>query len=627
MAERRASLQMAAARSSRHRLTGREQTPSYKDRILALLQQHNPAKVCEVDNLMNKYKGREQELYLKVCNKYKVKPQSEIAAAGAPPPLASCHRPQPENAPPSVAPCHPGGYPQRQRQLQIRSRASYPNMNSPMNTLPVAESQRFDDDDPLGESFSAAAAQDRQPEPDPTPIEGGTLCLSTRVEYSALPRGSSQEVFGLVTIQAPTANSEQERQAMDLICVLDVSGSMRGDKLRQVQDAVRFVIDQALPTDRLGLVTFNSFAKRALRLRRMDTEGRDEAIAETLRLSAGGGTSIASGLETAVQVMEQRRQRNRVSAILLLTDGIDGSARHRLPSLVGRARAAGCALYTFGFGADHDAGLLSEVAEQAETPFTYVEDTEHIREAFAGAVGGLASIVAQRVELTLAGHVALKAVHTAFAVQRASESSAVVSIPDIFAGERRDVVVELVVPAAGGAAGTTVLLEASARYADLTRQRGAGVLVQSSAVLMQAERVEEAQPEAEPDEEVSAQRERVEVTQALQEAAAHSDEGRFEAAQQVLEAADQRLESAGRKEKTRVHNALAQELADARGRMKSRGAWEQGGRAEVRDACQMHKMQRCTNTSSSSKGGVQKSSKMMYISAQQDEWVQKSKKC
>jgi len=357
----------------------------------------------------------------------------------------------------------------------------------------------------------------------------------------------------------------------------------------------------------------------------MDTEGRDAATAATLSLAACGGTSIASGLEMAVQVMEQRRQRNRVSALLLLTDGQDGSARHRLPCLLARTRAAGCALYAFGFGADHDSGLLCEVAEQAETPFTYVEDTEHIREAFAGAVGGLASVVAQRVELTLAGRVALKTVHTAFAVRRTSESSAVVSIPDVFAGERRDVVVELVVPAAEEASGTTVLLEATACYSDLTKRRGAGILVQSSAVLMEAERVAEPQPEAEPDEEVSAQRERVEVTQALQEASAHSDAGRFEAAQQLLEAADQRLESAGKRKRTSMSKALAQELEDARNRMRSRCSWEQGGRAEVKDVYQMHKMQRCTNTAASSQACVKKSSKSMYISAQQEAWVQKSK--
>merc|ERR1719267_426830 len=121
----------------------------------------------------------------------------------------------------------------------------------------------------------------------------------------------------------------------------------------------------------------------------MGTDGRDEANVATLRLQAGGGTSIASGLSMALSIMEQRRQRNKVSAILLLTDGQDGSTRVRLPGLISRAQQANCSIYAFGFGRDHDAALLSELAEQAQTPFTFVEDAENIREAFAGAVGGL----------------------------------------------------------------------------------------------------------------------------------------------------------------------------------------------------------------------------------------------
>merc|ERR1719424_2509824 len=145
----------------------------------------------------------------------------------------------------------------------------------------------------------------------------------------------------------------------------------------------------------------------------------------------------------ALSVMEQRRQRNKVSAILLLTDGQDRSTRSALPSLVARAAQTNCAMYAFGFGTDHDVELLSEIAEQARTPFTYVEDTENIREAFAGCVGGLTSIVAQGVELNLTCQVPLKAVHTPFTVRRASDTRATVIIPDVFAGERRDVLVEL----------------------------------------------------------------------------------------------------------------------------------------------------------------------------------------
>jgi len=486
--------------------------------------------------------------------------------------------------------------------------------------------ENFNDDDVIENAETAIVAQ---PEPDPATSVDAALTLSTRIEHSAIPRGQTQDVFGLLTVQAavapqsdpsvPTTDAEAERQAMDLICVLDVSGSMGGDKIRQVQDATRFIIEQATPKDRISIVTFNSEASRVLKLCRMDVGGKDAASVATLRLSAGGGTSIAAGLDKGLSVMEQRRQRNKVSSILLLTDGQDGSTRHQLPSLLARAQQANCSVYAFGFGKDHDAGLLSDLAEQARTPFTFVEDTDKIREAFAGAVGGLCSIVAQAVQLTITSHVPIKDIHTPFTTTRISDTSAVVTIPDVFAGERRDILVELAVAAGSDAVGQTTLLEAHLRYTDLR----SGSVVQTPQVSMEASRVDEPQPEDEPDQEVSAQRERIEVTRALQQAAAQSDQGHFDEACRVLDVTDQRMKS--NKTKTHLSEALGGELADARERMRSRSMWEGGGRAEVNDATQMHKMQRCTNMMQSSSSKVQKSSKQMYCNASQAAWISSSK--
>merc|ERR1719245_1657069 len=128
---------------------------------------------------------------------------------------------------------------------------------------------------------------------------------------------------------SPSPDDAGERQAMDIICVLDVSGSMQGDKIRQVQDATRFIIEQADPKDRLAIVAFNSDATRVLRLRQMSAEGKNDGNIGTIRLQAGGGTSIAAGLDMALSVMERRRQRNKVSAILLLTDGQDERTRSK----------------------------------------------------------------------------------------------------------------------------------------------------------------------------------------------------------------------------------------------------------------------------------------------------------
>lgn len=474
-----------------------------------------------------------------------------------------------------------------------------------------------DDDD---EIILPQPAPQQQPEPEVT--TGGCLSLNTKIEYKALPRDRSQDVFGIVTVQASTAKVDrgaEERQPMDIICVLDQSGSMQGEKIRLVQEAVRFLIRECQSRDRLSIVTFNNVGQRVLRLRRMDHGGKDDATTAVLRLSANGGTNISSGMTVALDIAESRRHRNPVSAILLLTDGRDThGSMAALPALVSRAQRANCALYTFGFGVDHDAQLLSNIAEQAQTPFTFVEDIDQIDAAFAGAIGGLSSVSAQRVEVVLNCKVQLKNVHTPFTTTRDGDNT-VVQIPDMFAGERRDILVELNVPESHN--DETVLLETSARYWSLAE----GAAMQTATVSMRADRIaDEAQPDEEPDAEVVTQKNRVAVAQTLQTAARYGDEGRFAEAQTALTTQQNLLKS--KKHKSANSEELVLELEDACNRMKSRSSWELGGRAEVCDAMNMHKQQRATNMNISSGCSNAKGSKMMYCTSKQQSWISKVSK-
>jgi len=119
---------------------------------------------------------------------------------------------------------------------------------------------------------------------------------------------------------------------------------------------------------------------------------------------------------------------------------------------------------------------------------------------------------------------------------------------------------------------------------------------------------------------VSAQRQRVELTRVLESASAQGDLGHFQEAQRIIDVAESSMRNT--KYKTKMHSACCDELTDARERFQSRREWESGGRAELRDATQMHKMQRVTNICSSSKSA--KSSKSMYCSEVQGLWIQRS---
>merc|ERR1712224_1105823 len=131
-----------------------------------------------------------------------------------------------------------------------------------------------------------------------------------------------------------------------------------------------------------------------------------------------------------------------------------------------------------------------------------------------------------------------------------------------------------------------------------------------------------AEPEGEPDAEVMAQRQRIEVTNVLERAIAQGEQGNFDQAQRELSQHVENLRNA--RVKTQVADALVMEVQDAQHRLSSSSAWQQGGHAEVTDAMWMHRNQRCTNMVESS-GPVQKRSKGMYLCTAQSESIKRSK--
>lgn len=131
-------------------------------------------------------------------------------------------------------------------------------------------------------------------------------------------------------------------------------------------------------------------------------------------------------------------------------EGIKGAAQAKLLEM-GDQR---CQLSTFGFGSDHDANLLQGLAEVGEGMYTFVESEDKIGAAFGEALGGLLSTTHQNVCLTLnlePGVGFVKAL-SAFPVRTPnagpSGTEVVIELGDLFAEERRDVLVMLTLPTA-----------------------------------------------------------------------------------------------------------------------------------------------------------------------------------
>ncbi|CAD6222431.1 unnamed protein product [Miscanthus lutarioriparius] len=148
---------------------------------------------------------------------------------------------------------------------------------------------------------------------------------TSKCEFPALARGASRDRFAvLVHAKAP---SDVARAPLDLVTVLDVSASMKGQKLELLKQAMCFLIDQLGPADRLSVVTFSRHASRLTRLARMSDAGKASAKITVGALCVLRGTNIGQGLRVGAQVLAGRREKNAVAGMILLSDGHDSSGR------------------------------------------------------------------------------------------------------------------------------------------------------------------------------------------------------------------------------------------------------------------------------------------------------------
>lgn len=255
----------------------------------------------------------------------------------------------------------------------------------------------------------------------------------------------------LLTLSAPAYEPDEaaERPAVDLMLVVDTSGSMGGAKLDLVRRTIEFVVSQLRPRDRLALVTFGSEVHLEHGFLAMDKAGRAQATARARALRAGSCTNLSGGLLQGLQLLRERRTQAPVSSVFLLTDGLANRGITSSQGIVDAAASViteGVQVYSFGYGSYHSSEMLTALA--GITPggmYTFVETDEAVPGAFGEALGGLLSVVAQNLTVTLTpvNDATSATPMTNYRVAAGAGDAKVIHFGDLQSEEERDVVVRL----------------------------------------------------------------------------------------------------------------------------------------------------------------------------------------
>lgn len=173
------------------------------------------------------------------------------------------------------------------------------------------------------------------------------------------------------------------KRRANVILVVDTSGSMRGEKLANVQAALRAFLAQ-IPSDqeRIGLVEFNSTVTNILELDTL-AQNRAALMREIDGLQANGNTAFLDAVRTAYRRLQQTGDTERINAIVAMTDGRENASRVTLQQLTAEIRAGNQKLpiliFAVAYGSDADYKLLETLVQagsgqvRAGTPETIKE--------------------------------------------------------------------------------------------------------------------------------------------------------------------------------------------------------------------------------------------------------------
>ena len=165
---------------------------------------------------------------------------------------------------------------------------------------------------------------------------------------------------------ADLANLEQE--PVEMVFLVDVSGSMSGNPIGQCKDAMQYALGKMRPGDTFQVITFANGSRSLFdRARPVDKSSIAKARRFIDDASAGGGTEMMTGIQAAFDAPADP-QRQRIVA--MMTDGYVGNEDQILQAIHDKLR--GARMFSFGVGGSPNRYLMEGAARVGRGAVTYL---------------------------------------------------------------------------------------------------------------------------------------------------------------------------------------------------------------------------------------------------------------
>jgi Ca-activated chloride channel family protein len=272
--------------------------------------------------------------------------------------------------------------------------------------------------------------------------------IETRLTFDKVKHNQENEVSLVISLKAPKVDWQGKRMPICIMPVIDVSGSMSGDKIHYARLSVEKLIDHLKPGDYCGLVTFTDEAELIFPPMEITQTKKEELKAKVARLHHMGSTNFSGGMSLGLeQLNKSDLPKDLILRAIMFTDGLANmgvatTSEQILPFLekeLGKAT-----LSAFGYGRDANQELLGDCAKKGKGNYAFIKNPDDALTAFAKELGGLLSVYAQGIEINLEatnGHKFVKVVSDVDVVE--DNGKLKIKVPEILSEETRHIIVRM----------------------------------------------------------------------------------------------------------------------------------------------------------------------------------------
>lgn len=228
--------------------------------------------------------------------------------------------------------------------------------------------------------------------------------VSLRVQSSqrVLHADKPQTVYLKIGLEGQSVVERVTRAPINVAIVLDRSGSMSGEKLRQAKKAAIAAIKRLNARDIVSVVAYDDVVRVLVPATKVSD--KRQIYRAIRRLTAGNMTALFAGVSKGSREVRKFMSDNRVNRVVLLSDGlanIGPSSPDALASLGRSLLKEGISVTTIGLGLGYNEDLMYKLASASDGNHVFVEHPKQLARIFDREFNELMSVVAKDIHVTI----------------------------------------------------------------------------------------------------------------------------------------------------------------------------------------------------------------------------------